>query len=186
MQETDEAIYRRYLQSRDNDDLRLLFDRHRESLVLFLRGFVRREEDAEDLMMDTFAVVASGTARFNGKSSFKTWMFAIARNRAMTFLRKASREIATSQEPKTQEDSAPEFELLRQEKNLALYRAMETLPDEYRQALYLVYFEQMMQDEACRVMRKTRKQMYNLTERGRSALRETLKSMGFENAAEGA
>ena len=85
MHEADEAIYRRFLKRHNEDDLRLLFDRHRESLILFLMGYVRQEEDAEDLMMETFAVAASGTARFSGRSSFKTWLFAIARNMGMQF-----------------------------------------------------------------------------------------------------
>lgn len=85
MYEADEAIYRRFLKRHNEDDLRLLFDRHRESLILFLMGYVRQEEDAEDLMMETFAVAASGTARFSGRSSFKTWLFAIARYMGMKF-----------------------------------------------------------------------------------------------------
>ena len=50
MPETDEAIYRRFLKYRSEDDMRLLFDRHRESLILFLIGYVRNPDDAEELM----------------------------------------------------------------------------------------------------------------------------------------
>ena len=182
MGETDEALYCRFLKSRDEDALRLLFDRHRESLILFLRGFVRNMEDAEDLMMDAFAVVASGTASFSGKSSFKTWLFAIARNQARNFLRKHSREAAPIEEQEPQDDRTPEMELLQNEENRELYQALETLPADYRQTLYLVYFEQMDLDEACAVMRKTKGQMYNLTKRGRKALREALERMGFDDA----
>lgn len=182
MQETDEFLYRRFLQFQDDGDLRVLFERHRDSLFLFLRGFVRRDEDAEDLMMDTFAVAASGTARFSGKSSFRTWLFAIARNQAGTFLRKASREMTFPAEPrKKAEECTPEYTLLRAEENRELYRAMESLPEDYRQVLYLLYIEQMTRDEACVVMRKSKKQMYNLAERGRAALRDQLKRMGFSN-----
>ena len=70
MEETDEIVYRRFLKTRGEEDLRLLFDRHREGLFLFLLSIVRSEEDAEDLMMDVFSVVASGTAAFSGRSSF--------------------------------------------------------------------------------------------------------------------
>ena len=68
--------------------MRLLYERHRESLILFLTGYVHNTDDAEELMMDAFAVAASGTAAWSGRSSFKTWLFAIARKRAVTFLRK--------------------------------------------------------------------------------------------------
>ena len=39
-------------------------------------------EDAEELMMDSFAEVAAGRTLFSGRSSFKTWLFAVARNKA--------------------------------------------------------------------------------------------------------
>ena len=70
------------------EDLRILLERHREGLTLFLFGFVRNMEDAEELMLDAFAIAASGTSRFSGSSSFKTWLFAIGRNQAMSMLRK--------------------------------------------------------------------------------------------------
>lgn len=179
MHEPDEMVYRRYRANRGEDDLRLLFERYRENLTLFLLNYVRHEEDAEDLMMEAFAVVAACTSSFSGKSSFKTWLFAIGRNQACNFLRKRSRDSADRLAPAGQTEDAPEFELLRKEENRELYRAMETLPDDYRQALYLLYFEQMSHDEACIVMRKTKGQMYNLVKRGRQALRDALERMGY-------
>ena len=183
MAETDEAIYCRFLKSRDEDALRLLFDRHRESLILFLHGFVRNMEDAEDLMMNTFAVVASGAYSFSEKkSSFKTWLFAIGRNQARVFLRKRFRENTAQMKAPPGEEETPEIGILQEEKNRELHHALETLPDDYHQALYLLYFEQMSQDDACIVMRKTKRQMYHLAERGRKALRDALERMGFDHA----
>jgi len=185
MHEADETVYRRFLKSRNEEDLRLLFDRHRESLILFLMGYVRQEEDAEDLMMETFAVAASGTARFSGRSSFKTWLFAIARNKAASFLRAQRRKRDAAKETAAEETDSPEMETLQEEDRRTLYKALDTLPEDYRQALYLVYFEQMSQDEARAVMRKTRTQMYNLVARGRARLRETMEKMGYTGEYEG-
>ena len=182
MKETDEAIYRRYLHTRGEEDLHILFDRHREGLTLFLLGYVRNEADAEDLMMEAFAVAASGTARFSGRSSFKTWLFAIARHRAAGFLRKERRKGNMGREAPPEETAPPELTLLREEEKRTLYRAMETLPGDYRQALVLLYFEGMSPEEAGAVMGKTKGQMYNLTTRGRARLREALQSMGYGEA----
>ena len=187
--EKDEIVYHRFLKERSEEDLRILLERHRESLILFLIGYVNNEEDAEDLMMDAFAVIASGTAMFSGQSSFKTWLFGIARNQAKMFLRKKKGFFFSLEEmlEKSHKELAPdhpqntpEIALLRQEQNMELYRALEMLPVGYRQALYLIYFEEMSAEEAALVMGKNKKQIYNLTERGRSALKETLKRMGFD------
>ena len=71
MIETDELIYRRFLAEHQEDDFRVLLERHREGLVLFLYGYVHSMEDAEDLMLDAFAEAAAG-AHFSGKSTFRT------------------------------------------------------------------------------------------------------------------
>ena len=80
MHETDELIYSRYLAEHSDDDFRILLERHRESLMLFLMSFVHNMEDAEELMLDAYAEVAAGTS-FSGKSSFKTWLFSIGKKR---------------------------------------------------------------------------------------------------------
>ena len=190
MRETDEVIYHRSLKERNENDLRTLLERHRESLILFLFGYVRNAEDAEELMMDAFAVAASGTAFFSGRSSFRTWLFAIGRNKARSFLRKKrgvflSLKEVPGVEAELQTGETPEEELIRDEEHRHLYEAMETLPDEYRQVLYLLYFEEMRTEEICAVMKKTKKQVYNLTERGRKALRDALEQMGFRNTVRG-
>ncbi len=187
MHEKDEIIYSRFLKQRDEKDLRTLFMRHREGLYLFLLGCVHSPEDAEELMMDAFALAASGTASFSGRSSFKTWLYAIGRNRARMFLRKKRGFFAPLEEAEQRAarqeaaGAAPEVQLLRKESDRELYLALETLPDDYRQVLYLLYFEGMSTEEACIIMRKTKKQVYNLTERGKKALRETLEKMGFDD-----
>ena len=174
---SDEVLYRSYLVKRDEDALRTLLERHREGLTLFLCGFVGNMEDAEELMIDAFAVAASGTSRFTGASCFKTWLYGIGRNLARTHLR--------GRRPSMPLDDAgdagsPELALLEAERSRQLYQAMERLNPEYRQVLYLLYIEGMGQDEVARIMRKSKKQIYHLTSRGREALRSALERMGFE------
>ena len=179
MMETEEAIYRRFLAEHNEEDFRVLLERHREGLVLFLYGYVHSMEDAEDLMLDAFAEAAAG-AHFSGKSSFKTWLFAIGKNLALMHLRKRR---FTAPIARTEETAAPpELSILREERNRQLYEALSRLREDYRQILILLYFEDMSHEEAGRVMGKTKRQTYHLAERGRAALREQLERMGFDDA----
>jgi RNA polymerase sigma-70 factor (ECF subfamily) len=180
--ETDEIVYSRYLGERNENDLRILLERHREGLMLFLLGYVRNEEDAEELMMDSFAIVASGTSRFSGSSSFKTWLFAIGRNQAKMHLRKQKGFFVSLDESVGHDahHDTPELLLLRDEEHKHLYDAIEELPGEYRQILILLYFEKLDRDDICIVMKKSKKQIYNLAERARKALREELEKRGYE------
>ena len=179
--DSDEVVYRRYLSRGDEADLRTLLERHRESLTLFVNEFVRDLDDAEEIMLDAFAVVASGTSRFDGRSSFRTWLFSISRKLAASHLRK--RRFSVEQIPDREDESLPatDYGMLSEERNRTLYDALGRLAPEYRQVLYLTFFEEMDVDEVARVMRKTPKQVYNLTYRGKQALKEALERMGFSD-----
>ena len=175
--EQDEVLYFRYLGGED-DALRKLLERHRESLTLFLYGIVGSMEDAEDLMMDAFAALLAKDKIFAGKSSFKTWLFAIGRHKAVSLLRKKHLGLAAVTEPMV----PPDLSILRKERHGQLYQAMYGLKTEYRQALYLAYFEGMTPAETAHVMGKTARQITFLIYRGKQALKTALEKEGFEYA----
>ncbi len=181
MKETDEQIYSRFIRDRRNDDLKMLLERYRENLTLFIFGIVHDLEDAEELMLDSFAVLVSDDPGFSGKSSFKTWLFAIGRNLALKQLRK-KRFLPLDREGRddgTQNDT-PETDLIKNEQYKQLYLAMEKLNPDYREILHLIYFEDMSMDEAAVIMKKSKKQIYNLSSRSKQALKAELERTGFD------
>ncbi|MCR5617846.1 MAG: RNA polymerase sigma factor [Clostridiales bacterium] len=183
MGDIDGQLYRRFLTDNDQDALGSLYEEYKDSLMLFIYGMIRDMDEAEELMMDTFAVLASGTAKYREKnnSSFKTWLFAIAKNKACQFLRR-QRRFLSSEESDVEEiadtNRLPEDEMLENEKNKILYHALEKINPSYRQVLYLMYFEDLKHDQIGRIMSKTTKQTYNLAARGKVALRAELERMG--------
>lgn len=175
---SDEDVYKRFLEQHNNEDFRILLERHREGLLLFLMSIVHNMDDAEELMLDTFAEAASATS-FSGKSSFKTWLYSVGKHQAFMMLRKNRRIVSFSEEyvDEPSEDT-PELAILNKERNQILFTALQRVNDEYRQVLTLLYFEEMSPDEIEKVMGKSRKQIYNLTERGKKALKTELERMG--------
>jgi len=180
MAEIDEQLYARFLKYHDDEALKILLERHRESLTLFILGIVHNLEDAEDIMMDSFAVLLSDSPRFKGKSSFKTWLFSIGRNLALKHLRKYGKPHSHEEEIPETKDHLPEVGLIKDEEKLLLYRAIDSLGPEYRQVISLIYFYDMSIEEVATVMKKNKKQIYNLSSRGKKALKETLSNMGFK------
>ena len=179
--ETDEEIYERYLKSKDEADIKLLLDRYRESLTLFLFGFVSNMEDAEDIMMETFALVALGKTPFLGISSFKTWLFGIARNKAKMFMRKYGKEAETAPSRKDDTDvTCLEDSILSKERNRVIYEALDSLRPEYANVLYLYYMENMKHENIAKILGKTKKQTYDILYEGRSALKKVLEDMDYE------
>ena len=181
MEMSDEALYAQYLKRGDNEALRCLLERHREGLTLFLFGYVRNAEEAEELMLDAFAEIAVGPTVFSGKSSFKTWLFSVGKHLALKQLRR-KKQVGLRELPDLSEAVQPELRLLQQERNRQLYLALERIAPEYRQVLELQYMENMSPAEIAQVMGKRAGQIYNLIKRGKQALRSELERMGVTDA----
>ena len=178
MSKNDGLLYTRFLDDHDHNALEILFNKYRDSLILFIHGFIQNLDDAEELMMDTFAILASGTTRYkpNENASFKTWLYAIAKNQALLYLRKRKIKYISSEENvlnNLQADVSfqPVNILLDNERDKRLYRAMESIDANYRQVLFLQCFENMKPEQICRIIKKNIKQTYNLLARGKEALR---------------
>jgi len=77
----DEVLLERILAG-DRDAFRELVGRYQLSLVRVARYYVNSEASAEDVAQDTWIAVIKGLEKFEGRSSFKTWLFRIAANRA--------------------------------------------------------------------------------------------------------
>ena len=83
-------------------------------------------------------------------------------------------------EPQSNELS--DTELARKERNRQLYNGLEKLKAEYREALYLVYFEEMSYRNAAKVMNKSEGQITKLVYRGKQSLKAILEQEGFTYA----
>ena len=68
--------------------------------------------------------------------------------------------------------------LLKTERDAQLYRSLKAIDANYRQALYLQYFEDMKPEQISRIIKKNIKQTYNLLARGKEALRAIYAKMG--------
>lgn len=172
---TDEELYKKFLGG-ETDVLDELLLRYKESLTLFILSLIHDEGDAEDIMMETFSLLLSRRVLFLGKSTFKTWLFGIGRNLARNYLRTKHAEPMgeeLDELPSTSFDNV-ENSVIRSEENRELMNAMQKLPEEYRMVLFLQYFEDMSNREIALVMKKTDKQIYNLTARAKARLAELL------------
>jgi RNA polymerase sigma-70 factor (ECF subfamily) len=79
----DAALVER-LRNRDEAAFLEIVQRHHGSLVRLAQSFVNNREVAEEVAQETWVAVLQGIARFEGRSSLKTWIFQILINRAKT------------------------------------------------------------------------------------------------------
>lgn len=177
-----EQLYRRYLGG-DDGAVEELIGLYKDGLMLYLNRYTDNIFTAEELMEETFVRLVTRRPRFFGRSGFKTWLYAIARNLAMDHLRKNARMSDLSAEDLGRIEDAEtdlEREYLKQEQALVLCAALKKLNPDYSRVLYLIYFEDFSNAEVAKVLGKTRRQVENLSYRAKLALRKQLEQEEFD------
>lgn len=180
---TDEALYRAYLGG-DDASLASLMDRYGDRLTFYINGYLHDIYDSEDLMIEAFAYLITKKPHIS-QACFKAYLYKMARNLALRFISKKRLNHCFSFEEidKFIESKIIIEEILqRDELNQSLYSCMDQLKPEYREALYLVYFENMHHAQAGKIMKKSERQVSDLVYRARISLRKHLEGEGITNA----
>ena len=173
--------YQRYLNG-DITGLEDLVEMYNSSLILYINGFVNNISASEDIAADTFVELIVRKSRFNSEYKFKTWLYRIARNNTIDFLRKQSKrqhKPIQDCENELQDSENLEKNILKTEQNKQLYNAIQHMHNDYRDVLHLVYFEDMSYNEVSTVLSKNNKQIKNLVYRAKQALKQRLERDGF-------
>ena len=173
--------YRRFL-SGDNNGLVEIIRDYKDGLILYLRGFTADILQAEELAEDTFVKLVTKRPRFHQKSSFKTWLYTIGRNVALDQIRHKSRFFEVSYENCNEfavEESNLERTYIREECAVLLHRAMRELKPEYRQVLWLSYFEEFNNREIAIIMKRSTHSVETMVWRAKLALKKLLDKEGF-------
>lgn len=173
--------YRRFLGGDDDGIVEIIKD-YKDGLILYLNSFTGDICTAEDLMEETFVKLVTRKPKFKGSCSFKTWLYTIGRNVAIDHLRRRSRISDLPVEDYgdlTDGEESLEQSYLRTERRIIVHRMLGRLKPDYRQVLYLLYFEDFSHAEAAAVMRKNRRQIENLVYRAKISLRSELEKEDF-------
>lgn len=157
--------------------LELYFDK----LTFFINRQVRDIHAAEDIAIDTLLELLIHPKRYNFKTSLKTYLFSIAHNKGVNYLKRRCRtELWETADENAADEVSLEEQLIEDEERLALSRALGALPEDMREAIHLIYFDGMTYKEAAAVMKKSVKQLDNLLYRARLRLRHELSDADTE------
>ncbi len=179
----DEALYRAYLDGNDAG-LSLLMEQYGDRLTFYINGYIRDMHEAEDLMIEAFAYLIAKKPKIR-EGCFKAYLYKMARNLSLRTIAKKRESMSFSLEEIDKEPGSKVFieEIIEKEElNQCLYLCMDRLKSEYKEALYLVYFENMRHKEVAKIMKKSEKQISNLIHRGRKSLKKHLEEEGITDA----
>ena len=148
----DETSLVTRMQRRDPNALAELFDRYGRLTFSLIIRIVRDAGTAEDLVQETFLRVWNRVHGFDAqKGSIGPWLLAVARNRAIDYMRSApGRERNVVEFEETNHPALycdMQTDLLSSENVRRVKSAVEKLSPNYRQAIELAYFEGMSQTE---------------------------------------
>ena len=183
----DEELLRRFLAG-DREAFRTLVARYQPVLVQIARRYVNSTATAEDVAQDTWIAVLRGAERFEGRSSFKTWLFRIVANRARTTGTREKRLIPVdhtdpvagsrfNSEGMWREPPAPFADLLaevesRAEVAAAVRAAITALPDAQRSVVTLRDVEGLTTREVSSLLGLSEANVRVVLHRARAHLRD--------------
>jgi RNA polymerase sigma-70 factor (ECF subfamily) len=164
----------------ETEKLREQLEQHHASSFGWAMGCCRRDPaEAEDVLHNVYVKVLEGKARFNGDSSFKTWLFAVIRKtasdqRRQHFLRSMIVTRATEHIVSSSRNEHPDESAYRGEMQTIFQRALGRLSSRQREALQLVFYHELKIEEAAAVMGVSLGSARTHYERGKKRLRELL------------
>ena len=184
--ETETAKIARGLRERDRELLADLVERFQHRLVRYLLYLTGRRDYAEDLAQETWIRVLQRGSQYNGRQRFDPWLFAIARNLAVDYLRKKQKTVATVSLP-TEPDATPllpssglsPFEAAaRSQDAIRLAGQLQILSPLYREALLLRFQEDLSLAEIAQVLGAPVTTVTSRIYRGLAALRSSFEEGG--------
>lgn len=133
-----------------NQAFERLLDQYQRQVYWLIRRIVLSHEDADDILQDTFIKIYENISSFRGESSLYSWIYRIATNKALDFLRKKAQKKHISIEELQLENSlALEQDPLYHGDalSLQLQKAVAQLPEKQRIIFTMKYFQEMKYSE---------------------------------------
>jgi len=175
------------LREGDEHVFRQLIENHRQLVVNTCFGLVHNPEDAEDIAQDVFIEVFRSVHKFRADSKISTWLYRIAVNRSLNFIRdNKQRKWAQSVENvftlkkgklssmSSGETVSPDTEMEDSERAKLLHKTIDSLPQNQRVAFTLNKYEDLSYKEIAAVMETSVSSVESLIHRAKKNLQKKL------------
>lgn len=170
----------REILSGDEEAVNELHNRYVDRLFHYIYIQTNSYHDSEELLQDVFFKAARQLERFEGRSSFKTWLFKIARNMVIDYYRKktAKRNSITMETDTLTalagENESAETTVIRHLHINEVLKKMDKLPTHYQTVLHLRFVEDFSIKETADIMGKSSLAVKSMQRRARLALAEEI------------
>lgn len=161
--------------SGDHEKYSILVERYQEPLIHFLRSILGTDDEVFDCAQEAFIAAYRNLWRYSQAYSFRSWLYTIARNKAIDLMRKRKRESSVAiKENLVDSNPGPEETWLAKEESQGVQEILRELPENYRQALYLRYQQELSYEEISAVLNIPLSSVKNYLYRGKERLKKIM------------
>ncbi len=184
------------LHAGDPEEFSRLVDAYSSKIYRLATKMLNQQQDAEDVLQETFLKAYRGIKSFDGRSKISTWLFRIATNEALMVLRRKHPDTVSIDEPVETEEGEqepmqivdwcclPEEELLTEETRIKLDAAVQKLPERLRVVFVLRDINDLSTHETAEVLGLSDTAVKTRLSRARLRLREELSVYFSEKTSE--
>ncbi|MBN2482098.1 MAG: sigma-70 family RNA polymerase sigma factor [Bacteroidales bacterium] len=181
---TDNEIINSIL-SGNRKDFRLLVEKYQQMIFRTCMGYVHNEEDANEITQDVFVSAYQHLSSFRQRSALSTWLFRIAVNASLNFLRSNKKPVFRFDAIFGKDNSAgislpdadlenPEQILISTEQKKLIQSALDGLPDKQKTAFILSKYDNLSQKEIAEILDTTEGAVESLIQRAKANLQKKL------------
>ena len=138
-----------------NDAFKKLLQLYQKPLYFHIRNIVLSHDDADDVLQNTFIKVFSNISKFKGDSKLYSWLYRIATNEALTFLKQKAKKSGISNEElqnKVLNNLESDVYFEGDAIELKLQKAIAILPEKQQLVFKMKYFEEMKYEEMSKIL----------------------------------
>ncbi|WP_289031869.1 sigma-70 family RNA polymerase sigma factor [uncultured Algoriphagus sp.] len=154
------------VEEKDQQAYAALMKRYKKAVYFMILKMIRDADDAEDLTMEAFAKAFKNLHRFKKDYTFSTWLFRIATNNAIDFIRKKKLKTMSLNTTMSDDsgnsvtidveddDNNPQDEFIKSQRSEMVRIFVDKLPAKYRKLVQLRYFDELSYEEIAQELEK--------------------------------
>ncbi len=169
----------------DKQFFKQVYEDHKEMVFNLCLNYLQNTEDAEEVTQDVFVKVHGQLSKFGGRSSVKTWIYRIAINKCLDFIKAQKRQkrfgihvpifpFGSNNPVLAGNFRHPGVQLEDKEAVEEIFKHINSLPEKQKTALILKSMEGLSQQEISEVMKMSVKAVESLLSRARTNLKKKL------------
>lgn len=178
-----------YLEMLETPEEKLKFEQlyflYRDKMYAVAFKILHNENDAEDIVHESFKAIIENFEKINDISCHKTWNYivTIVKNKSFTLYQKKKHHETSAYEDWTEVEMDFTLEKVTEKREIAeiLAELIRSLPFPYKEVLYLQYYNALSGEEIAKFIDKTPAHVRKISQRAKTMLKEELLKRGIQN-----